>query len=55
MPSSGMFRRVVLVRPDVSEDHVFSIIRVIRIDELGITLAVTSNQSTVRRNTLKVI
>jgi hypothetical protein len=42
MPSSGILRRVVLVRADVSEDGIASIIRVKRIDELG-TLAVTSN------------
>jgi hypothetical protein len=43
MPSSGMLRRVALVRTDVSEEISVSIIRVTRIGELG-TLAVTSNQ-----------
>jgi hypothetical protein len=40
-----MLRRVVLVRTDVSEECSASIIRVIRISELGTTLAVTSNRS----------
>jgi hypothetical protein len=43
---------MALVRSDVSEEHSASIIRVIRIDELGTTLAVTSNRSTLRRNTM---
>jgi hypothetical protein len=38
-----MLRRVALVRTDVSEEHSGCIIRVIRIGELGTTLAVTSN------------
>jgi hypothetical protein len=44
MASSGMLRHVVLVRIDVSEDPSASIIRVTRTDELGTTLAVTSNR-----------
>jgi hypothetical protein len=43
MPSSGMLRRVALVRTDVSEELSASI-RVTRIGELGTTLAVTSNR-----------
>jgi hypothetical protein len=39
MSSCEMFGRVALVRTDVSEEHIASIIRVARIDELGITLA----------------
>jgi hypothetical protein len=42
MASSGMLRRVVLVRTDVSEELSASITRVTRIGELGTTLAVTS-------------
>jgi hypothetical protein len=33
MPSSGMFRRVALVRTDVSEDCIASIISIRGIDE----------------------
>jgi hypothetical protein len=44
MPSSGMWRRIALVRTDVSEDRIASVIRVKRISELG-TLAVSSNRS----------
>jgi hypothetical protein len=42
MPSSGMLRRVVLVRTDNSEELRASIVRVTRIGELG-TLALVSN------------
>jgi hypothetical protein len=45
MPSSGMLRRVVLARTDVSEERSASIIRVTRIGELG-TLSVISNRRT---------
>jgi hypothetical protein len=41
MPSSGILRRVALVRTDVSEVHVASIIGVTRIGELR--LLVTAN------------
>jgi hypothetical protein len=44
MASSGILRRVALVRTDVSEELSASIM-VTRIDELGTTLAVTSNAS----------
>jgi hypothetical protein len=42
---------VALVKTDVSEESSASIIRVIRIGELGTTLAVTSNRYMLRRNT----
>jgi hypothetical protein len=48
MASSGMLRGVSLVRTDVSEE-LSAFIRVTRIDELETTLAVTSNQRTLRR------
>jgi hypothetical protein len=45
-----MWRRVALVRTDVSEERIASIIGVERIGELGTTLAVTSNWSTLQIN-----
>jgi hypothetical protein len=48
MPSYGMLRRVALVRTDISEELRASFIRVTRIDELGTTLAGTSNRRTLR-------
>jgi hypothetical protein len=50
MASSGMLRRVALVRTDVSEELSASFIRVTRIGELGTTLAVISHQRMLRRN-----
>jgi hypothetical protein len=44
MESSGMLRRVALVRTDVSEELSASFIRVTRIGELGTKLVVTSNR-----------
>jgi hypothetical protein len=44
-----MLRFVVLVRTDVSEERIASIIRVNGIGELGTTLAVTGNRSRLRR------
>jgi hypothetical protein len=49
MVSSGMLRRVALVRTDVPEEPGASYIRVTRIGELG-TQAATSNRRTLRRN-----
>jgi hypothetical protein len=49
MVSSGMLRRMALVRTYVSEERSVSFIRVTRIRELGTTLAVTSNRRTLRR------
>jgi hypothetical protein len=43
-----MFRRVTLVRTDISEEINDSIIRVKRIGELGTPLAVTSNRRRLR-------
>jgi hypothetical protein len=48
MASSGMLRRVALVRTDVSEELSASLITVTRIGELGTTQAVTSNRHMVR-------
>jgi hypothetical protein len=50
MASLGMLRRVALVRTDVSEELIASIISATRIGELG-KLAVTSNRRKLRRNT----
>jgi hypothetical protein len=43
MMSSGMLRRVALVRTDVSEEPSASFIRVTRIGELGTTQAATDS------------
>jgi hypothetical protein len=49
MQSSGIWYRVALVRNDVSEETIASIIWMRRIGELGTTLEVNSNRTTVRR------
>jgi hypothetical protein len=41
MPSPGILRRVALVRSNVSEERIASIIRMSRIGKIGTTLAVT--------------
>jgi hypothetical protein len=43
MPSSGMSRCVALVRTDILEERVASVMRVARIGELGTKVALTSN------------
>jgi hypothetical protein len=47
MASSGMLRRVALVRTDVSEELSASFIRVTRSGEIGTMLAVTSNRRSI--------
>jgi hypothetical protein len=47
MPSSRMWFHVALVRTEVSEELIASAIMVTRTDELGTTLAVTSNGITI--------
>jgi hypothetical protein len=49
MVSSGMLRRVALVRTDDSEELSASFIMVTRIGELETTLAVTSNRRSMRQ------
>jgi hypothetical protein len=51
MVTSGMLRRVALVKTDVLEEFSASFIRVTRIGELGTTSAVSSYRRTLRRNT----
>jgi hypothetical protein len=51
MVSSGLLRRVALVRTDVSEEPGASFIKVTKISGLGTTQAATSNRRTLRRNT----
>jgi hypothetical protein len=51
MVSSGILRRVALVRTHVSEELSASSIRVTGIGELGTGLAVTSNRRKLQRNT----
>jgi hypothetical protein len=46
----GMLRCVALVRTDVSEEPSPSIIRLRKVDELGTTLAVTTNRLLVMAN-----
>jgi hypothetical protein len=50
-----MLRRVACIRTADSEERITSIIRVTKIGELGTTLAVTSNRSTLRGNGMLVI
>jgi hypothetical protein len=48
MASSGLLRRVALVRTDVLEELSAFFIRVTRIGEIGTMLAVTSNRCRLR-------
>jgi hypothetical protein len=50
MAYSGMLRRVVAAKTDVSEELSASFIRVTRICELGTTLAVTTNRRTLHKS-----
>jgi hypothetical protein len=52
MVSSGLLRRVTLVRTDASEEPGASFIRVRKIGELGTTQAATSNRRTLRIRSL---
>jgi hypothetical protein len=52
MVSSGVLRRVALVKTDVSEEFSAYFIRVTRIGELG---TVTSNRRTLQRNTKEAL
>jgi hypothetical protein len=49
--ASGMLRHVAVVRTDILKERIDSIVSVKRNRELG-KLAVTSNRSTLRRNTI---
>jgi hypothetical protein len=51
MTSSGMLRRVALVRSDISYERSTSIIRVTTIGELD-TIAITNDRRTQRRNAI---
>jgi hypothetical protein len=51
MPSHEMLSSVALAEHDVSEERIAFIVRITRIRELGKTLSVTINGSTLRRNT----
>jgi hypothetical protein len=55
MVSSGMLRRMALVRTDVSEERSASFIRMTTIGELGTTLAVTSNRRTLHQVFLRSV
>jgi hypothetical protein len=55
MQSLRMWRRVVLVRTEVSEERTASIVRMTRIGELGTKLGVTSNRSELQRTNIKAI
>jgi hypothetical protein len=49
-----MLRCVALVRTDVSEERIAPLTRVTRSGELGTLLTVTSNRSTLQKNSQRV-
>jgi hypothetical protein len=55
MPSSGVLRRVALVRTDFSQKYIATIIRVTRVGEQGTTFAVTRNGNTLQRSVVLLI
>jgi hypothetical protein len=55
MPSSGMLRRVALIRNDVSDEHIASIIIVTRIGESGTTVLVTLIMEAIRSSETSVL
>jgi hypothetical protein len=52
---SGMLRRVILVRTDLLEVRIASVIRVTRIGDLGTMLAVTNNHIIFLRSVLLLL
>jgi hypothetical protein len=55
MVSSGLLRRLALVRTDVSEEPGASFIRVTKIGALGTTQAATSNRRTLLRSVRRLL
>jgi hypothetical protein len=53
MASSGMLRRVTLLRTDVSEELSASTIKMTRISQITMTLAVTSNRRLARNKLIR--
>jgi hypothetical protein len=55
MQSSAMLRLLALIRTDISEGYIASIIMVTKIDELGTTLALTSKRILFLRSVLPLL
>jgi hypothetical protein len=55
MSTFGMLRHVALVITDVSEERIATIMRVARIGEVGIALAVTSNMRSISSQCASVV
>jgi hypothetical protein len=55
MKSSRILSRLAIVRTNLSEECTASIVRMKRISPLEITLAVTSNRSTLQKNAVSVL